>query len=267
MLRLLERRDAIGIRVMRCVVLPYRIEEGPENMAMDEALLEHVAATTTETAVLRTYGWSVPTLSLGYFQRLADAREDLRWRKVPLLRRPTGGGAIWHDRELTYAVILPTNHPQAKSSNLLYRAVHGAILRVLLEHGLNAYPRGTPEQPESGGLGGKRPFLCFADRDPEDLVCNQFKVVGSAQRKRRGALLQHGSILLSASEPAPELPGICDLADVDRDAGYWAAPIEQSVLSELDLEASQFEIPANVHQRAGELERLLYRDPCWTARR
>src|SRR5947209_20176933 len=87
-------------------VLPHESGDGPWNMALDEALLDSVAADPSR-AVLRTYSWSVPTLSLGYFQRFAESQADPRWRSVPIVRRPTGGGALWHDREVTYAVVIP----------------------------------------------------------------------------------------------------------------------------------------------------------------
>ena len=75
-------------------------------MALDEAILDAVG-TGEPRAILRTYGWSVPTLSLGYFQRLAHVQADSRCAIVPMVRRPTGGGAIWHHHEVTYALAVP----------------------------------------------------------------------------------------------------------------------------------------------------------------
>ena len=98
-------------------------------MALDEAMLEAVAR--DEAAYLRFYGWTVPTLSLGYFQRMAEVRADPRWRRRPIVRRPTGGGAIWHHHELTYALAVPAGSPLVRPNTALYRAVHGAIARVL----------------------------------------------------------------------------------------------------------------------------------------
>ena len=67
---------------LACEVFPFACAEGPSNMALDEALLER-AAEAGEFAALRTYGWSTPTLSIGYFQHLAELIEDVRWRTVP----------------------------------------------------------------------------------------------------------------------------------------------------------------------------------------
>ena len=109
-----------------CHVLPHEAADGPTNMARDEALLDAVAADPA-AALLRTYEWSEPTLSLGYFQHSADLEADPRWRGAPVVRRATGGGALWHDREVTYAVIVPAHHPLARPSSALYAATHDAI--------------------------------------------------------------------------------------------------------------------------------------------
>src|SRR4051812_45773913 len=115
---------------MHLRVFPFRSGDGPSNMALDEALLE-AAAADASFAALRTYGWSTPTLSLGYFQAIAAAEADPRWRGVALVRRPTGGGAIWHHHELTYALALPASHPLGRSRVALYHEVHASIAVML----------------------------------------------------------------------------------------------------------------------------------------
>jgi len=243
-----------------CLVLPHAAAGGPANMALDEAILEAVAADGT-TAAMRTYEWSEPTLSLGYFQRVAEAEADPRWRGVPLVRRPTGGGAIWHDRELTYAVALPAAHPRSRRPADLYRAVHGAIAGALRGRGVPARRRGPSEAP------AQRPFLCFADRDPEDVVAPAAKVVGSAQRRRAGAILQHGSILLARSPTTPELPGVADLADASADAADWVELLRATLLEALDLAAVEGGPPPGLHAQAEDLAGRIYRSPHWTRRR
>jgi len=253
---------ASGRPPIPCFVLPHVPGggAGSAHMAMDEALMDAVAADGA-TAMLRTYSWAEPTLSLGYFQSIHEAEADPRWQGVPIVRRPTGGGAIWHEAEVTYAVALPASHPLARRPADLYRAVHGAISEALRCQGVAATRRG-------GAVGGgNRPFLCFADRDPEDLVVAGSKVVGSAQRRRAGAILQHGSLLLVHSEVTPELPGVADLAGVGAAEAPWHALLHALIPVALDLAPRDQATPPSVLARAAALEQGTYRQPAWTRRR
>ncbi len=126
---------------MQCLVLPYRKEPGASNMALDEASLDSVADDPSH-ALIRTYGWDEATLSLGYFQKLEDARSESRFHDVPIVRRPTGGGAIWHHHELTYALVIPSDHPRVRTSRTLYHDVHAAIATWLRGHGVESHERG-----------------------------------------------------------------------------------------------------------------------------
>jgi lipoate-protein ligase A len=248
--------------VIACRLLPHGSAGGPANMALDEALLDAVAQ-TPECAVFRTYGWSEPTLSLGYFQAVAEAEADPRWRTVPLVRRATGGGAIWHDHELTYALIVPKSHPLARGSVDLYRAVHAAITSVLQGLGAAAHRR----DPSDLNIQRTRPFLCFTDSDREDIVLQGKKVVGSAQRRRSGAVLQHGSILLSGSALTPELPGLADLAVDSLSVPDLSSRIADALSGALGFSAQRSELSAAEVERALDLEQRVYRNPAWTRRR
>jgi lipoate-protein ligase A len=177
---------------------------GAWHMAVDETLAE--SAAESGLASLRFYQWSEPTLSLGYFQRFRDAAQHAASRGCPRVRRPTGGGAIVHDRELTYCLALPLAHPLAADAMRLYLAMHEALASALAHFGFAATLRGQKSKPAA------EPFLCFQRLTRGDVLLGDTKVCGSAQRRRRGAILQHGSLLLAASECAPELPGICELA-------------------------------------------------------
>jgi len=239
-------------------------------MAVDEALLDRVAA-QPDAAFLRTYGWSEPTLSLGYFQSLRRATAEARWRSVPTVRRATGGGAIWHHHEVTYAVVLPVHHLLARPSKALYQTVHTAILDILRAQGLHPQRRGSSEPAQEQPVRGpsRPPFLCFIDRDSEDVVADGYKVVGSAQRRRAGAVLQHGSILLRQSDRTPELRGVCDLADVSQDPRFWSGPVERGIMKALGLVPVPLDpaTDALLRRRSLYLERTVYGDPAWTARR
>src|SRR5438046_652255 len=96
---------------------------GAWNMGIDEMLMERAAEQGIGT--LRFYEWSPATLSLGYFQNAADRAAHVASREAVLVRRSSGGGAILHDRELTYSISLPTAHPLAADPETLYRLVHG----------------------------------------------------------------------------------------------------------------------------------------------
>ena len=232
-------------------------------MARDEALLDLVGE-RDGCAAFRTYGWVEPTLSLGYFQHYAAAEGEPRWRGIPMVRRSTGGGAILHDREITYALAVPRSHPLGRGGVDLYRAVHAAIAGLLENAGVVARRRGTvdPAADPSG-----RPLLCFADRDPEDLVVAGHKVVGSAQRRRSGAVLQHGSVLLARSPFARELPGLTDLWEADGLVVDWAERLGASLPGALGFRAEPGAWTDRLEDRAVEVEHSVYRDAARLRRR
>jgi lipoate-protein ligase A len=180
---------------------------GADNMAIDESLL--VSAIEHKTQTLRIYRWREPTVSLGYFQKEDDPVLETRFAGLPRVRRLSGGGALLHDREITYSIALPDGHPLAEAPTLLYDQVHAALVSLLKDLGAPALVRGEKrDQPE--------PFLCFGRGDPRDIVLAGHKIVGSAQRRRRGAILQHGALLLERSAHAPEFPGLFNLAPDTR---------------------------------------------------
>lgn len=172
------------------------------NMAVDEALVE--SAATDGGLCLRFYTWNEPTLSLGYFQSAAERAGHAPSRGLPLVRRLTGGGAIVHDHELTYSISVPLEHPLARQIRQLYLAVHRSLVEALTSFGIAAelQERDENQSPE--------PFLCFARRAEGDVLIGSAKIAGSAQRRRRGAVLQHGSVLLERSPAADELRGLAD---------------------------------------------------------
>ena len=187
---------------------------GAWNMAVDEVLLE--SAASGGAAALRLYAWEEPTLSLGYFQTAAQRTEHAASLSCPLVRRSSGGGAIIHDRELTYSLAMPHRRARSTSASELYDLVHESLVETFAQLGLTA----GMFRPADGGCapagraGNAEPFLCFQRRSCGDIVSGEAKIVGSAQRRKQRAVLQHGSILLARSAAAPELPGIRELAGV-----------------------------------------------------
>jgi lipoate-protein ligase A len=204
------------------------------NMGLDAALLENPDAPPT----LRFYTWRPDTLSLGYFQRVEDVPAAQQARS--LVRRITGGGAIHHEHELTFSIALPASHrlyqgPIADS----YVRIHEAIAVGLAQYGLTAELRGaralTSDRPGTG--------MCFHRSTALDLVWSDKKGVGSAQRRRRGRVLHHGSIKLG---PSRLEEGIATVGDATRRvSAEELAPLMRAV----------FEIHLGIELEAGVPER------------
>ena len=207
---------------------------GPaQNMAMDQALLESVSH--SGIPVLRFYQWSLPTLSLGYFQRVETRADHAESGGISCIRRATGGGAIVHDRELTYSIVIPVSAGQAGQRPGLYRQIHSAIAASLTCLGVSSMPYRLTV-PESYRATDSAHFLCFQRRTAEDLIVSGYKILGSAQRKTRTAVLQHGSLLLQASGHAPQLPGISDLLSKPLVAEEIAALIVENLTVYLGIQ-------------------------------
>jgi lipoate-protein ligase A len=188
---------------------------GPWNMAVDELLFR--AAMVQRVATVRIYSWSPPTLTLGYFQSVADRQRHRASRHLPLVRRATGGGAIVHDQEVTYSLALPLAGERPQLARDVMATVHTSLVALFAERGIELCRWCRP----ASRTDGTSPFLCFQRRAPDDLLLGDQKVVGSAQRRQHAALLQHGSILLRRSAAAPELPGIEDLAATETLAEWF----------------------------------------------
>lgn len=237
---------------------------GAWNMAVDEALLEFGGQDNGWT--LRFYGWSEPTLSLGYFQAIESRQTHAASRNCPVVRRQSGGGAIVHDRELTYALVAPIGHVLARDSQRLYRAVHGAFVQALASVGVTARmhdpavtPSPTPKAAES--------FLCFERRAVGDIVVGRAKIGGSAQRRRLGAVLQHGSLLLSRSSAAPELPGIGEFGGGPRTWEDWRSLFSGALLGALELSPQIASPSDSILQAAARLAENKYGAAAWNRRR
>jgi lipoate-protein ligase A len=196
------------------VIVDPQAASGAWNMAVDEALLE--SAVAGGPCTVRWYRWERPTLSLGYFQARDEARLDPRWAALPVVRRLSGGGAIVHHHELTYSCTVPVHSALAHDARQLYTRVHECIISTLAAHGFAAALRGSADP------GRGKDFLCFGRADDFDVVMEGHKVLGSAQRRRKGAVLQHGSLVLRRSECASQFPGVFDCA------GH-AVPVEQLI--------------------------------------
>ena len=158
-----------------CRILRTGFENAYFNMGLDEAVLDSVASGAS-LPTLRFYGWKPRAISLGYFQGIKDEIdiEACRGHGVDIVRRITGGGAVFHDAELTYSIVIPEGHPLAPPSILdSYGLLCAGITEGLKE------------------LGIKSEFSPI-----NDIVSGGKKISGNAQTRKKGCLLQHGTVLI-----------------------------------------------------------------------
>ena len=204
--------------------------DGAWNMAVDEALLA-----TIETPILRIYLWSEPTVSFGYFEKLADIQK-LR-PGVPLVRRWTGGGMVDHGDDRTYSLLIPTSHPLAQSERReSYRIIHEILQNVIASKCQITLELASEKTSLGAG--------CFQQPVIGDLLLAGRKIAGAAQRRTRHGLLHQGSI---QKIPLAQIPAL-DFAH--------AFGSEPSSISLTEVE----------RQNALELASKRYGTPEWLAR-
>ncbi len=176
--------------------IPYHTYDSYMNMAIDEAMLiAHSEGRVPPT--LRFYGWQPATLSIGYFQR---ANREIDRSKVEELglrfvRRMTGGRAVFHDQELTYSVVISEANPTISNSILdTYRKLNEALEAGLAKLGLQI--ENTTSNHEANSTAA-----CFDAPGEREFLVEGRKIIGSAQTRQRGVLLQHGSVLVDLDFP------------------------------------------------------------------
>lgn len=241
--------------------------DGPSNMARDEQLLMDPAVAP---AALRLYAWNPPTISLGYFQRaaaVADLPEELR--QLAVVRRQTGGGAILHDREVTYCLVVAADLPIARQApDALYRLAHGAWQAELLAAGVavDVAPDDAPPPSPRGG-----PFFCFERPGRTDLIVGAAKLLGSAQRRlplttasTAGRVLQHGSLILGRRFAAH--PGASLVDPAPEQVQRWCTGFAARVAAGLGL-SPQFASWTPEQLAEADERRLRFAGADWTQRR
>jgi lipoyl(octanoyl) transferase len=209
--------------------------EGAWNMAVDEVLLDGVAADSAPPT-LRFYTWTPACLSLGYFQPFGIVNvESCRERGIDIVRRPTGGRAILHDRELTYSVALPAS-VLGHDAGILpsYRRLSLALQAGLQRLGIDVSLAPESEAPNRAVHGP----VCFDRPSAHEILLHGRKLVGSAQVRRAGALLQHGSIVIE-----PLMANLVACLRLDEDPTMVAGRLDGSVAGL--AEAGAFE-PASI---------------------
>jgi lipoate-protein ligase A len=243
------------------LLIEARGRSGAENMALDQALLE--AADRTGRAFLRLYRFAPPCLSFG---RNEPARERydaaaIARRGLDVVRRPTGGRAVWHDHEVTYAVAAPL--ATFGGLRAAYHAIHARLAAAL--HTLGVAATLAPDRPRPPGSPGS----CFATPVGGEVLIGGRKVVGSAQVREGLAFLQHGSILLAGSQ------AVVRLVSRERGAGSGETTLAAALGRAVSFEEVADAIvetwgtgvtSPNLHQPP-PTSITLFSDPAWTWRR
>jgi len=164
-------------------------------MAIDEAVFR-VSIRNRALPTLRFYGWKRPALSIGYFQNFAKEVDGAACRRLGIdtIRRPTGGKAVLHERELTYAVIAGTD-PSLFPPDILetFRVISGCIARGLREVGIRAEMKGGGRAAPEESLRSS----CFSTPSRYELLAGGRKICGAAQTRSHGFFLQHGALLMA----------------------------------------------------------------------
>jgi len=218
------------------------LTDGPTNMSVDEAILLTVAAGQAPPT-LRFFAWTPPCLSLGYAQPVADVDLDrLRARGWDLVRRPTGGRAILHTDELTYSVIAPVTEPRVAGGVVeSYRQLSAGLMRGLQILGLRV--RAEKEYGGNPAPASQLPIpnnpVCFEVPSNYEITAGDKKLLGSAQVRKRGVVLQHGTLPLTG-----DIARICE--------GLRFASHEE-----------RQRVAARVHQRATTVLEVLGREVSW----
>lgn len=241
-------------------------QDGPTNMAIDECLLN--LAIGGGGGTLRLYRWAPATLSLGYFQAYEQflelsAREGMLrdLSPLPVVRRCTGGGAILHAEELTYSLVLPAGHPLAKiSAESLYTWMHERISAAVAMLGGQARPKGDGAASARGG-----PFLCYECLARFDLLVEGAKLVGSAQRRTRAGVLQHGGVVLQKVHPQQPGASLYELLGRSVEFEELAKALAKAMRSAgVAFAAAQ---PSSIPSEILAAKRAVYAGESWTRRR
>ena len=246
-------------------------------MAVDEAILD--ALSPGDTWTLRFYSWARPTVSVGFAQphRQGFDAQLARREGIALVRRPTGGRAVLHADELTYALIGPADSgPLQGGITAAYRSITEGFARGLERLGaaVALHRSSLPAQRTASGNGS-----CFSARARYELMAGGRKLMGSAQRRRNGTVLQHGSLLLGRpqaglwrplgagyEEAAAGSVGLVELLGERPGRRRLMASIATGVAEVLDLPVRHGVLSRAELRLARRLQRR-YKDPAWTKRR
>lgn len=205
---------------------------GHENMAIDEAILT-ACENGLSPSTVRFYGWSQPTLSLGCFQKFGAYKENCDALGIPIVRRITGGRAVLHDMELTYAVASDDAALFEMGIIGAYRIISGCMVDALRDIGIDAdiqkevkSQKHAPAGFKQGSKVRSQGFSCFKSVSRYEILINGKKIIGSAQKRLKRAFLQHGSIIIDVNREMfssvfgenHSIDGLSSHVDINKDA-------------------------------------------------
>lgn len=222
-------------------VLDSGLGSGAWNMALDEALLE--AMPRLGRPVLRFYGWTEPAASFGYFQKYRDIETLTALR--PLVRRPTGGGLVPHDRDWTYSIAVPSGHEWFELAAIeSYRRAHQWLGLAFERLGVSTILAPTSRKAQPG--------QCFVGHEQSDLLWENRKIAGAAQRRRKEGLLIQGSV-----QPPPVAPA--------RSA--WQQQMRRTGEAHFGITWDEWALDAELFERTQTLEKQKYSRADYNQRR
>lgn len=213
-----------GLGTLRAVETWYLLESPPAsaamNMAVDESLLRN--AVERARPLLRLYSWDQPSVSFGYFQKFPVRLNGTH----VIVRRPTGGGIVYHVNDTTYTVVVPPGHAlYTMSTSEAYRVLHEAVAGALT---LNSQIAGEKIAAPRGQ------YECFQNPVTGDVVANGEKLAGGAQRRGKWGMLHQGSI--AAHVPSAQLQAAFRRAFGIEFLLYTLSPAEQTLAAQLAAE-------------------------------
>jgi lipoate-protein ligase A len=211
------------------------------NMALDAALLE--GAPSFGKPVLRFYSWTEPAASFGYFQKIVEVAAMTQLR--PMVRRPTGGGLVPHDADWTYSVAIPPGHAwYALNAVDSYRRIHEWVRAGFAKLGIETELAPTCRRAQPG--------QCFVGHEKFDVLWQERKIAGAAQRRTRTGLLIQGSV-----QPPPIRIRRAD----------WENALCEAVAAEYSISWQDWEITEALNHRATELAEKVYSQAAHNERR
>ncbi|AXF54773.1 lipoate--protein ligase family protein [Salicibibacter kimchii] len=260
------------------------------NMALDEMLL-HWHSKGLIPPIIRFYEWNPATLSIGYFQKIHKEidLEAVERHELGLVRRPTGGRGVLHDKELTYSVIVSEDHPNMPATvTEAYRVISTGLLEGFKALGLDAYFSVPSSENEREELKQPRSAVCFDAPSWYEMVVEGRKISGSAQTRQKGVIMQHGVLLIDLDAEqlfdvflypservrrrmqkafADKAVPINDLTNEKLDVNDIRTAFTEGFERGLNINLSRYTLTPAQEKEVQELAKSRYENEEWTYRR